>query len=103
MKTEEKEKFASFFVQDDLQLQLKLFQLYHNKQELIEKKTLAESKREEVTKLEKIKEVSDEEMRVKKKELAVCNKELAADEQKIKELVRKSSHLPLEIRFVFVF
>lgn len=69
---------------------MKLFQLYHNKQELIEKKSLAESKREEVTKLEKVKEVSDEEMRVKKKELAVCNKELAADEQKIKELVRKS-------------
>jgi hypothetical protein len=61
--------------------------LYHNKQELIEKRDIAENKKEEVTKLEKRKEVSDEEIRVKKKELAVCNKELATDEQKIKELV----------------
>ena len=38
-------------------------------------------------KLEKRKEVSDEEIKVKKKELAVYNKELATDEQKIKELV----------------
>ena len=72
-----------------MQLQLKLFQLYHNKQELIEKRDIATSKREEVTKLEKRKEVSDDEIKSKKKELAICNKELATDEQKIKELVNR--------------
>ncbi len=67
---------------------MKLFQLYHNKQELIEKREIAEKKSEEVTKLEKRKEVSDEEIKSKKKELAIYNKELATDEQKIKELVK---------------
>ncbi len=77
----------TFFFQDELQLQLKLFQLYHNKQELIEKREIGEKKKEEVMKLEKRKEVSDEEIKAKKKELAIYNKELATDEQKIKELV----------------
>ena len=76
-------------MQDELQLQLKLFQLYHNKQELTEKHDLVETKKDEVTKLEKRKEISDEEIKAKKKELAIYNKELAADEQKIKELVNK--------------
>jgi hypothetical protein len=67
---------------------LKLFQLYHNKQELTEKREIADKKKEEVIKLEKRKEVSDDEIKAKKKELAVYNKELAADEQKIKELVK---------------
>lgn len=66
---------------------MKLFQLYHNKQELVEKREIAEKKKEEVAKLEKRKETSDEEIKAKKKELAVYNKELANDEQKIKELV----------------
>ena len=70
-----------------MQLQLKLFQLYHNKQELIEKREIATSKRDEVMKLEKRKEISDDEIKSKKKELAIYNKELATDEQKIKELV----------------
>ncbi|CAF4706308.1 unnamed protein product, partial [Rotaria magnacalcarata] len=60
---------------DELQLQLKLFQLYHNKQELIEKRDIAEKKRDEVMKLEKRKEISDDEIKNKKKELAICNKE----------------------------
>lgn len=64
--------------------------MYHNKQELIEKRDLAEQKRDEVMKLEKRKEISDEEIKNKKKELAICNKELSTDEQKIKELVRRS-------------
>jgi hypothetical protein len=68
---------------------LKLFQLYHNKQELIEKREIGEKKKEEVMKLEKRKEVSDEEIKAKKKELAIYNKELATDEQKIKELVNR--------------
>lgn len=72
-----------------MQLQLKLFQLYHNKQELIEKRDIATSKRDEVMKLEKRKEISDEEIKSKKKELGICNKELATDEQKIKELVNR--------------
>lgn len=72
-----------------MQLQLKLFQLYHNKQELIEKRDIATSKRDEVTKLEKRKEISDDEIKSKKKELAIYNKELATDEQKIKELVNE--------------
>ena len=70
-----------------MQLQLKLFQLYHNKQELSEKREIAEKKKDEVVKLEKRKEVSDEEIKSKKKELAMYNKELANDEQKVKELV----------------
>ena len=68
---------------------MKLFQLYHNKQELVEKREIVDSKTDEVMKLEKRKEVSDEEIKAKKKELAVYNKELAADEQKIKELVKE--------------
>ncbi len=68
---------------------MKLFQLYHNKQELIEKREIGEKKKEEVMKLEKRKEVSDEEIKAKKKELAIYNKELATDEQKIKELVNR--------------
>lgn len=72
-----------------MQLQLKLFQLYHNKQELIEKRDIATSKRDEVMKLEKRKEISDEEIKSKKKELGIYNKELATDEQKIKELVNR--------------
>lgn len=71
-----------------MQLQLKLFQLYHNKQELTEKREIAEKKKDEVVKLEKRKEVSDEEIKTKKKELAMYNKELANDEQKVKELVK---------------
>jgi structural maintenance of chromosome 1 len=63
--------------------------LYHNKQELIEKRDLAETKKDEVGKLEKRKEISDDEIKAKKKDLAVYNKELAADEQKIKELVSR--------------
>jgi hypothetical protein len=78
--------FSSF--KDELQLQLKLFQLYHNRQELIEKRDLAQTKRDEVHRLEQIKNVTDEEMRTKKKELAIYNRELANDEQKIKELVK---------------
>lgn len=66
---------------------MKLFQLYHNKQELIEKRELVDSKKDEVDKLEKRKELSDDEIKAKKKELAIYNKELAADEQKVKELV----------------
>ena len=65
--------------------------MYHNKQELIEKRDIAEKKKEEVGKLEKIKETSDEEIKAKKKELAIYNKQLATDEQKIKELVRSLS------------
>ncbi|CAF3075869.1 unnamed protein product [Rotaria socialis] len=81
------QKYAALKSQyDELQLQLKLFQLYHNKQELIEKRDIAEKKRDEVMKLEKRKEISDDEIKNKKKELAICNKELATDEQKIKEL-----------------
>ena len=66
---------------------MKLFQLYHNKQELTEKREIAEKKKEEVAKLEKRKEISDEDIKAKKKELAVYNKELTTDEQKVKELV----------------
>jgi hypothetical protein len=40
-----------------------------------------------VLKFEKRKEISDEEIKIKKKELAVYNRELTADEQKVKELV----------------
>ena len=65
--------------------------MYHNKQELIEKRELAETKKDEVDKLEKRKELSDDEIKGKKKDLAVYNKELAADEQKIKELVSRSA------------
>lgn len=61
--------------------------MYHNKQELSEKREIAEKKKDEVVKLEKRKEVSDEEIKSKKKELATYNKELAHDEQKVKELV----------------
>ncbi len=71
-------------------MQLKLFQLYHNKQELVEKREIADKKKEEVAKLEKRKEISDEDIKAKKKELAVYNKELANDEQKVKELVNFS-------------
>ena len=74
-------------LQDDFQLQLTLFQLYHNKRELTEKREIAEKKKDEVTKLEKRKEISDDEIKTKRKELAIYNKELATDEQKIKELV----------------
>ncbi|CAF1620632.1 unnamed protein product [Rotaria magnacalcarata] len=81
------QKYAALKTQyDELQLQLKLFQLYHNKQELTEKREIADKKRDEVAKLEKRKEISDEEIKAKKKELAVYNKELANDEQKVKEL-----------------
>ncbi|CAF2561114.1 unnamed protein product [Rotaria sp. Silwood2] len=81
------QKYAALKTQyDEQQLQLKLFQLYHNKQELIEKREIAEKKKDEVMKLEKRKEISDEEIKNKKKELAIYNKELATDEQKIKEL-----------------
>ena len=60
-------------------------------------------KKDEVVKLEKRKEISDEEMKAKKKELAIYNKELAADEQKVKEMVRRmfgllDSHL---LHFVY--
>ena len=72
-------------------MQLKLFQLYHNKQELVEKREIAEKKKEEVAKLEKRKETSDEEIKTKKKELGSFNKELAADEQKVKELVKSTA------------
>ena len=40
-----------------------------------------------MTKLEKRKEISDEDIKAKKKELAIYNKELVNDEQKVKELV----------------
>ncbi|CAF4694112.1 unnamed protein product [Rotaria sp. Silwood1] len=81
------QKYAALKTQyDEQQLQLKLFQLYHNKQELIEKYDIAAKKKDEVMKLEKRKEISDEEIKNKKKELAIYNKELATDEQKIKEL-----------------
>jgi hypothetical protein len=80
--------FYSDSFQDELQLQLKLFQLYHNKQELVEKREISDKKKDEVTKLEKRKEISDEDIKAKKKELAIYNKELANDEQKVKELVR---------------
>ncbi|CAF3528620.1 unnamed protein product [Rotaria socialis] len=81
------QKYAALKTQyDELQLQLKLFQLYHNKQELTEKREIADKKRDEVAKLEKRKEISDEEIKAKKKELAAYNKELANDEQKVKEL-----------------
>ena len=79
--------FSIGLFQDELQLQLKLFQLYHNKQELAEKRDIAEKKKDEVAKLEKRKEVSDEDIKTKKKELAHYNKELAHDEQKVKDLV----------------
>ena len=62
--------------------------MYHNKQELIEKREIVDKKKDEVSKLEKRKETSDEEIKAKKKELAVYNKELATDEQKVKELVK---------------
>ncbi|UJR14762.1 hypothetical protein I4U23_001752 [Adineta vaga] len=81
------QKYAALKTQyDELQLQLKLFQLYHNKQELVEKRDIAEKKKEEVAKLEKRKEISDDDIKTKKKELAHYNKELANDEQKVKEL-----------------
>ena len=83
-----------------MQLQLKLFQLYHNKQELTEKREISEKKKDEVTKLEKRKEVSDEEIKSKKKELATYNKELANDEQKVKELV--NSPLKKSEKFIFI-
>ena len=86
---------ASIF-QDELQLQLKLFQLYHNKQELTEKREIADKKKEEVAKLEKRKEISDEETKSKRKELASYNKELAADEQKVNELVRRMYSVALD-------
>lgn len=77
--------------------------MYHNKQELVEKRELVDMKKDEVVKLEKRKEISDEEMKAKKKELAIYNKELAADEQKVKEMVRRmfgllDSHL---LHFVY--
>ena len=53
----------------------------------MEKREIADKKKEEVAKLEKRKEASDEDIKAKKKELAVYNKELANDEQKVKELV----------------
>jgi hypothetical protein len=53
----------------------------------MEKREIVDKKKDEVAKLEKRKEISDEEIKVKKKELAIYNKELATDEQKIKELV----------------
>ena len=81
--------------QDELQLQLKLFQLYHNKQELTEKREIADKKKEEVAKLEKRKETSDEETKLKRKELASYNKELAADEQKVNELVNRQNAVAL--------
>ncbi|UJR31961.1 hypothetical protein I4U23_019434 [Adineta vaga] len=94
------QKYAALKTQyDELQLQLKLFQLYHNKQELTEKHDIVETKRDEVIKLEKRKEISDEEIKAKKKELAIYNKELAADEQKIKELEAQiNKHRPTYIK-----
>ncbi|CAF5054359.1 unnamed protein product, partial [Rotaria sp. Silwood1] len=84
---------------DKLQLQLKLFQLYHNKQELTEKREIADKKKDEVIKLEKRKEISDEEIKLKKKELAIYNKELANDEQKVKELEAQiNKHRPTYIK-----
>lgn len=71
-----------------MHLQLKLFQIYHNKQSLIEKRDLAKQQREELMKIEKVKQVSDEEIKAKKRDLAISNKELAGDEQKIKEMVK---------------
>jgi hypothetical protein len=53
----------------------------------MEKREIADKKKDEVAKLEKRKEVSDDDIKAKKKELAVYNKELANDEQKVKELV----------------
>ena len=53
----------------------------------MEKRDIADKKKDELTKLEKRKEVSDEEIKAKKKELALYNKELANDEQKVKDLV----------------
>lgn len=71
-----------------MHLQLKLFQIYHNKQSLVEKRDLAKQQREELMKIEKVKQVSDEEIKAKKRDLAISNKELAGDEQKIKEMVK---------------
>ena len=86
-----------------MQLQLKLFQLYHNKQELAEKREIADKKKEEVAKLERRKEISDEDIKSKKKELAIYNKELVNDEQKVKELVNiieKSLYCKLTLIFI---
>ncbi|CAF4352091.1 unnamed protein product, partial [Adineta steineri] len=84
---------------DELQLQLKLFQLYHNKQELVEKREISDKKKDEVAKLEKRKEVSDEDIKAKKKELASYNKELTNDEQKVKELEAQiNKHRPTYIK-----
>ncbi|CAF3514009.1 unnamed protein product [Rotaria sp. Silwood1] len=94
------QKYAALKTQyDELQLQLKLFQLYHNKQELTEKREIADKKKDEVIKLEKRKEISDEEIKLKKKELAIYNKELANDEQKVKELEAQiNKHRPTYIK-----
>ncbi len=76
--------------------------MYHNKQELVEKREIADKKKDEVAKLEKRKEVSDEDIKAKKKELASYNKELANDEQKVKELVRliiENDRIPIDCLF----
>ncbi|CAF1186276.1 unnamed protein product [Adineta steineri] len=94
------QKYAALKTQyDELQLQLKLFQLYHNKQELVEKREISDKKKDEVAKLEKRKEVSDEDIKAKKKELASYNKELTNDEQKVKELEAQiNKHRPTYIK-----
>jgi hypothetical protein len=69
----------------------------------VEKREIAEKKKEEVAKLEKRKETSDEEIKTKKKELAAFNKELAADEQKVKELVSSTCHHFSRARLLFSF
>ncbi|CAF3502925.1 unnamed protein product [Rotaria sp. Silwood1] len=70
-----------------------------SRSELTEKREIADKKKDEVIKLEKRKEISDEEIKLKKKELAIYNKELANDEQKVKELEAQiNKHRPTYIK-----
>ncbi|CAF1247151.1 unnamed protein product [Didymodactylos carnosus] len=87
LEKEEAQKYENLKKEfDDTQLQLKLFQLYYNRQELTEVREKCKEKEQDVLKNQRKKEKTDEESKTKKKELAILNKDLTGYEQRIKEL-----------------
>ncbi|CAF0855791.1 unnamed protein product [Didymodactylos carnosus] len=87
LEKEEAQKYENLKKQfDDTQLQLKLFQLYYNRQELMEVRERCKEKEQDVAKNQRKKEKTDEESKTKKKELATLTKDLTGHEQRIKEL-----------------
>lgn len=73
--------------QDDSQLQVQLFKLYHNEQEISNLIQDLKSRNKDVAKLEKRRQVIEGELKAKKQENARISRELAAIDKNIREKV----------------